>query len=123
MLAVGLCFMLSIGKMRAVCLCFMLYIGAAAALTPSAAHLARVHSTARIAHVHLAQRSKEELENMEKWGRILSQADTFDERFANKRTPQAAAEAKANAKRAELSLAVGGAAVIVAMIVATLAQR
>ena len=63
-------------------------------------------------------RTKEELDNMAKWGAILSEADTFDDEYLQKqgRRRTVTPSDVAGAKRGELFIAVGSGLLILAML-------
>ena len=69
------------------------------------------------AHCGLFERTEEERENMRKWGKILSAADTFDDSGAVTSTSTPTAEDLATGKRNEL-LIVAASAVLFAVIFA-----
>ena len=91
----------------------------AAAFTLSGASLDRSVCASRrgAAHCGLFERTEEERENMRKWGKILSAADTFDDSGAVTSTSTPTAEDLATGKRNEL-LIVAASAVLFAVIFA-----
>ena len=81
----------------------------------------------RVPDVALVQRSKEAQQNIEKWGKILSQADTFDDSnyrpsSSGKRKQGGNKERASDGKAAGNVVVAGSAAVVVAMMLASVGQ-